>query len=181
MLWTVRGDHAGSPAWVARRSGCGRGSFAEPCPEGGHHLGHRADARMDSGVRGIVPGHQAGEGDVPPPQGVQRFEAFEEPLPRAERFDAAGGAEPAAGEDVTTLDRLRRLAMRAVQPRADMRGLGQYLLDGLDVGLVMIGTHLRRLPALRASACRKKALADSVSRCSRNRTSTTCPCSSTAL
>ena len=92
------------------------------------------------------PGTKSARGTCPRRTG-QRFEAFEEPLPRAERFDDAGGAEPVAGDDVTTLDRRRRLAMSAVQPRADMRGLGQYLLDGLDGGLVMIGTHLRRLPA----------------------------------
>jgi hypothetical protein len=87
---------------------------------------------------------------VAPAQGVQPFEAVEEPLPGRQRLPATRGGEPVTREDVAALDRFGRLPAGAVHPGADMLRLGQHLSHGLDVGPVVIGNDLGR-PAARVA------------------------------
>jgi hypothetical protein len=64
-----------------------------------------------TGRRGSRPilGHQVLQGDVPAPQGPERFDPLDEPLAGGDALAAAGGAEPVAGGDVAALDGFGRL------------------------------------------------------------------------
>ena len=55
--------------------------------ESGDRVGYGADVLVRRSASRIMAGQQGGQTDVPPPQGLHHFNAFEEPLSRDQPLD----------------------------------------------------------------------------------------------
>ena len=101
---------------------------------------HLSNVRMRSWAT-----HQVA-GSRPPtsPHMTHRLEALQEPLPGLGSLQPPAIPQPIACRHVAALDGFGRLAMRAVQPRPDVKGARTDHGHCLDVRLVMIGHDLVR-------------------------------------
>ncbi len=94
---------------------------------------------MGCRVGGRVAQHQRLPVDMPATQGLQRFEALEEPLASLQGLQPTGGAQAITGGHVAALDRFGRLAAGTVQTWAHVFCRGEDRLHGSDVRLVVSG------------------------------------------